>query len=51
LIEEKYVRTATKYLDEFYTTINNAKDLQRAFGYPCDKNGTGNVIIKGLKKE
>jgi hypothetical protein len=50
LINAKYIKTATRYLDEFYNTINNPKELQAAFGYPCDKNGTGNIIIKGLKK-
>jgi hypothetical protein len=23
--------------------------MKKEFGYPCDKNGTGNVVIKGLK--
>jgi hypothetical protein len=23
--------------------------LKKEFGYPCDKKGTGNVVIKGLK--
>ena len=23
--------------------------LKKEFGYPCDKNGTGNVVIRGLK--
>lgn len=51
LLEAKYIRTTVQFLDEFYSTINNPKSLQRDFGYPCDKNGTGNVIIKGLKGE
>ena len=51
LLSEKYIKTATRYLDEFYSTLNNPKALKEAFGYPCDKNGTGNVIIKGLKKD
>lgn len=50
LLDAKYIKTATQYLDEFYTTINNPKALKAAFSYPCDKNGTGNVIIKGLGK-
>lgn len=48
LLNAKYVKTATKYLDEFYTTINNPKALQAEFSYPCKNNGTSNVIIKGL---
>ncbi|MES1221984.1 MAG: hypothetical protein ABUT20_41185 [Bacteroidota bacterium] len=51
LLDAKYVKTITKYLDDFYTTINNPKELKEAFGYPCDPNGTGNIIIKGLKKD
>ncbi len=50
LLSEKQIKSATRYLDEFYDTVNNPKILKAAFGYPCDKNGTGNVIIKGLKK-
>jgi hypothetical protein len=51
LLDARYIKTATRYLDEFYSTINNPKNLQTEFGYPCDKNGTGNIIIKGLKKD
>ena len=50
LLSEKNIKTATRYLDDFYSAINNPKALKEAFVYPCDKNGTGNVIIKGLKK-
>ncbi len=50
LVDAKYIKTVTKYLDEFYATINNPKDLKKAFSYPCDPNGTGNMIIKGLKQ-
>jgi hypothetical protein len=51
LLDAKYVRNTTKYLDEFYDTINNPKKMKEAFSYPCDPNGTGNVIIKGLKSD
>ncbi len=51
LLKAKYIRTTTKYLDGFYDTINDPKALETAFSYPCDKRGTGNVIIKGLKKD
>jgi hypothetical protein len=50
LLEPGYVKSTTKFLDEFYETINNAKAAKAAFGYPCDKNGTGNVVIMGLDK-
>ena len=51
LLDAKYLKSITKYLDEFYATINDPKRWQRDFAYPCDKNGTGNVVIKGLKED
>ena len=51
LLDEKYIKSATKYLDEFYETINDLKSWQKDFAYPCDPNGTGNVVIKGLKED
>jgi hypothetical protein len=50
LVDAKYVKAVTKYFDGFYATINDPKDLKKAFSYPCDPNGTGNIIIKGLKE-
>jgi hypothetical protein len=51
LLDPKYVKSTLQFLDAFYNTINNPKSLQKEFGYPCNKNGTGNVIIKGLKED
>lgn len=51
LLDAKYIKNTTQYLDEFYTIINDAKLWQKEFAYPCNKNGTGNVIIKGLKAD
>jgi hypothetical protein len=51
LISEKYKKATIKYLDDFYTTLNTPEKLQKEFGYPCDKNGTGNIIIGGLKMQ
>jgi hypothetical protein len=51
LLDPKYVKATIKYLDEFYATINNPTALQKDFQYPCDKNGTGNVVIKGLRED
>lgn len=51
LLDQKYIRSTTKFLDDFFTTINTPKSWQKDFAYPCDKNGTGNVIIKGLKED
>ena len=51
LLDAKYIKNTTQFLDEFYTVINNPKLWQKEFAYPCNKNGTGNVIIKGLKTD
>ncbi len=48
-IDEKYKQSTLKYFDAFYAMINTPAKLAKEFGYPCDKNGTGNVVIKGLK--
>ncbi len=50
LLDSRYVSTTTKFLDDFYKTINKPKASLREFQYPCDKNGVGNVIIQGLNK-
>jgi hypothetical protein len=49
LLDAKYVKSTLKFIDEFYATINDAKAVKKEFEYPCDKNGTGNVIIKGMR--
>lgn len=51
LADIKYIKATTQYLDDFYATINNSEKRKKEFEYPCNKNGTGNVIIKGLAKE
>ncbi len=51
LLDAKYVKATVKYLDEFYATINNPAVWQKEFAYPCDPNGTGNVVIKGLRED
>jgi hypothetical protein len=51
LLDEKYINATIKFLDEFYTTINNSEELKKEFQYPCDPKGTGNVIIKGLRED
>jgi len=50
LLDESYIKSTTKYLDDFYKTINDPKKLKIEFQYPCQSDGTGNVVIKGLKK-
>lgn len=51
LLDAKYIKNTIQYVDEFYTTINNPKAWQKEFSYPCDKKGTGNIVIKGLKED
>ena len=51
LLDAKYVKSTIKYFDEFYETINDPSAMKIAFAYPCDKNGTGNVVIKGLRED
>jgi hypothetical protein len=50
MLEESYLKSTLKFLDDFYKTINDPKKLKYEFQYPCDPNGTGNVVIQGLKK-
>ena len=50
LIDAKNLKSTLQYLDGFYNTINNPKKFQTEFGYPCLPNGTGNIIVKGMKE-
>jgi len=50
LISSSYKKQTRKFLDAFFETINDPKKAQKAFSYPCNKNGTGNVVIKGLRR-
>jgi len=50
MLGKSYKKTTLKYLDQFYEIINDKKKSKRAFQYPCSEQGTGNVVIKGLKK-
>lgn len=50
-LEDSYLKSTLKFLDDFYRIINSPKTAKAEFGYPCNANGTGNVVIKGLKKK
>ncbi len=50
LLEESYIKSTLKFLDAFYKTINDPTLAKSAFLYPCNKEGTGNVVIKGIRK-
>ncbi len=49
-LSDGYKKTTIKFLDKFYDTINDPKKAKAEFTYPCDPNGTGNVIIRGLRE-
>jgi hypothetical protein len=51
LLSSSYQSQTLKFLDRFYETINDPKKVRYAFSYPCDKSGTGNIVIQGLKKD
>ncbi|HNT22318.1 MAG TPA: hypothetical protein PKL70_17910 [Saprospiraceae bacterium] len=48
--EKNTPETIKKYLGGFFEIIRNEKKWTEAVRYPCDKNGTGNVVVKGLKE-
>jgi len=50
LLSSSYQNQTLKFLDQFYETINDPKKALREFSYPCDRSGTGNIVIQGLKK-
>lgn len=47
LLSTKYVKFVTKFLDDFYKTINNRKAVESAFKKPCTTNIR--VELKGLQ--
>jgi hypothetical protein len=49
-LDERSRNESLKYLDEFYAVINDKERMKKAFSYPCDPRGTGNVVIKGLRE-
>jgi hypothetical protein len=49
-LSESYRNQTVAFLDKFYETINDPEEMVKAFSYPCDRSGTGNVVIQGLKK-
>lgn len=43
-------KVVLKFIDDFYRVIADEAKWKKEFAYPCDKNGTGNVIISGIQK-
>ncbi len=50
LLTDKYKQQTLSFLDAFYETINDPNKAQKDFTYPCNPDGTGNVVIKGLRE-
>jgi len=48
LLSAKYIKFVKRYLDDFYSTINNKRTIESEFGKPCTTSQR--VEIKGLKK-
>jgi hypothetical protein len=46
LLDSRYIGATTKFLDEFFNTINDPKKVKAAFSYPCHQRTQ--VVIKGL---
>ena len=34
-LDRGYIKSTLKFLDQFYSTINDKKSIEREFGYPC----------------
>jgi hypothetical protein len=49
LLDAKYVKATTRFLDDFYETLNNPKKLKEEFSYPCTKGP--NYVIGGLENQ
>lgn len=49
LLNEKYKKETLSFLDDFFETINDPERARKAFTYPCDPSGTGNVVIRGMQ--
>lgn len=44
-----YVKRTLRYLDEFYKTIDNTKEVKQVFVYGGGKSQGAGVVVKGLK--
>lgn len=48
-LKPSYIKHTVKYLDEFYKVIDSPKAVQQQFVQPGKENGSGTVVVKGLK--
>ncbi|TFG77050.1 MAG: hypothetical protein E4H26_03760 [Flavobacteriales bacterium] len=51
LLKDQYKKETRSFLDAFYETINDPVKARKAFTYPCDPSGTGNVVIRGMNRD
>ena len=49
-ITSNYRKKTLSFLDKFYETINDDEKAWKDLSYPCDKSGTGDIVIKGMRK-
>jgi hypothetical protein len=47
LLDSRYIGATTKFLDDFYNTINDPKKVKTAFSYPCQQKTQ--IMIRGLE--
>ncbi|TPE44190.1 hypothetical protein [Pontibacter mangrovi] len=50
LLDRRYIRQTTKYLDQFYEVLNDSKDFNNAFVRQGQQNERVRVVVKGLEK-
>ena len=48
ILESRDKKFLRKYIGEFYKTLLDNKKRVEDLSYPCNPNGTGNVVIRGL---
>ncbi|WP_276497532.1 hypothetical protein [Pontibacter litorisediminis] len=48
LLDERYTRQTLKYLDQFYSALNNKRDFYNAFVRVGQRNERSRVVVKGL---
>jgi hypothetical protein len=49
-LNTKYIKSTTRFLDDFYATINNQKKFTAAISKPCNREHV-DIIVKGLREE
>ena len=50
ILDVKYKESTVKFVEEYFELMQNEKRRTALLGYPCREDGTGNVVIKGLRQ-